>query len=153
MKKYKMTLTFDSVYAAHSVFCRYMDTHCEVCPIHDICDAMYSEPNPDIENKAAELMGLETVEVTELTEAELAICKVLGAKWVSRDDEGYEHTGVRLWTEKPQKENRPYYHTTVGKYIAFCELGCFPSLKAGDCVNVEELLKDERKKRICYRAG
>ena len=144
MRKYRMT--FDSIDKAYGAFCG--QHFCDSCPLSkESADKKLSckDFKNSFHDKAAELMGLEVIEVEDkphLTEAELAICKALGAKWVSRDGEGYNYMGVvKLWREKPQMGNSPCYYLTAGTYIATCELNCFPSLSPGDCVNVEELMK------------
>lgn len=160
MKKYKLTL--NSLKKAQEAYCR-ATNKCKKCPffrrvtrksfpfeLHEAC-AEYAIQHPD---KAIELMELEVVEVEnnpkldkpKLTEQELNICKLLGAKWVSRDGEGYNYMGVvKLWREKPQMGKSPCYYLTEGTYIATCELDCFPSLKPGDCVNVEDLLESSEQ--------
>lgn len=72
-----------------------------------------------------------------LTEVELEICKLLGAKWVSRDKVGAQR--VDFWEEKPEKNFSCCY--------AGHDIGCtlaekMPSVSPGDCINVEELLKN-----------
>ena len=152
MKKYKLTL--NSLKKAQEAFCHgSRNSCCMDCPLHKaIHELQLNTCNDFIKyypDKAAELMGLEVIEVEEkpkLTEQELNICKLLGTKWVSRDGEGYNYMGVvKLWREKPQIGNTPCYYLTEVTYIATCELEYFPSLKPGYCVNVEELLESSEQ--------
>ena len=72
-----------------------------------------------------------------LTPQELEICRALGAKYISRD---MVHTkcGIELRAEKPTKDGHGEY---VGGYVlAAVDTSLFPSVKLGDCINVEELL-------------
>ena len=80
---------------------------------------------------------------TRLTPDELTICKALGAKWVSRDDEepSFSFMDVRFWKSMPSKGSRSYYTTeSDSDTIALCDAYLFPSLKPGDLVNVEDLI-------------
>lgn len=80
---------------------------------------------------------------TRLTPDELTICKALGAKWVSRDDEepSFSSMDVRFWKSMPSKGSRSYYTTeSDSDAIALCDAYLFPSLKSGDLVNVEDLI-------------
>ena len=69
-----------------------------------------------------------------LTEPELAICKAVGAKWVSRDKES---DSVDLWGVKPIKE-RGFYKVNGEYPIATVRDDLFPSVKPGDCICAEE---------------
>lgn len=143
MRKYRMT--FDSINKAYSAFC---GLHfCDSCPLSKGSNGKklsckdFKNSLPD---KAAELMGLEVIEAEDkpcLTEAELAICKAAGAKWVSIDDDGGD---VELWDEEPYKENGTYNigYPPSPFGLARIASGLFPSLNPGDCVNVEGLLND-----------
>lgn len=147
MKKYRMTV--DDINVARRIFC---NTECEICPISNsnngtgigCCD--FSAMYPD---KAAELMGLEVVEVTpRLTEQELAICKALGAKWVSRGIEPFNFVeeSVQLWSDKPihtWKRSYSIEHNTV-YLLASMSAELFASVHPGDLVNVEELIENEK---------
>lgn len=76
-----------------------------------------------------------------LTEDELAICKLTGANYVTRDKNNDRY--VLLWAEKPdQKTEDGRYLPKVGTVGApYCEMwvDCFPSVKPGDCICVEEV--------------
>lgn len=146
MRKYRMT--FDSINKAYSAFC---GLHfCDSCPLSKGSNGKklsckdFKNSLPD---KAAELMGLEVIEVEDkpcLTEAELAICKAVGAKWVSINDDGGD---VELWDEEPRKENGTYFigYPPSPFGLARIASGLFPSLNPGDCVNVEGILKEAEK--------
>lgn len=74
-----------------------------------------------------------------LTEKELAICKALEAKWVSRNDNG---NSVLLWGDKPSLEEgcgKYYYGAVMIADVCFWE---FPSVRPGDCIYVEEVISD-----------
>ncbi len=74
-----------------------------------------------------------------LTEPELAICKAVGAKWVSMDN--FQKTClVYLWEHEPNIGLNGKEYVPSGEDE--CELGSikydlFPSVKPGDCICVE----------------
>ena len=75
-----------------------------------------------------------------LTEAEKAICKALGAKWVSRDN-GTEYSCVEMWKEKPKEDSIGTYYYDIGgntRIAAVFRNDMFFSIKPGDCICVEE---------------
>ena len=75
------------------------------------------------------------IRVPSLTEPELAICRAMGAKWVSRDD---DVRSVELWREKPRKTNSGIYvGEQSGSRIAMVNPSLFPSVEPGDCIEVE----------------
>lgn len=143
MKKYLMKL--DTLSAALSAFCDKM-RDCDDCPFTgrkirgESCDD-YCNAHPE---EAAELMGLEVVEVEDkprLTEQELAICKTLGAKWVSWDKfhiPELRNGIVDLWKCSPHYNGAQYSGTGL---LARVDIELFPSLNPGDCINVEDLMK------------
>ena len=140
MKKYRMT--FDSLSDALSGFCTNRRA-CAGCPFDkettgESC-ADYCNAHPE---EAVKIIGLEVVEVTpRLTEQELAICKALKAKWASKDDSGLSSA---LWNTKPSRMGGVYTASKIGP-IARVKTYFFPSLRPGDLVNVEELLKEAEK--------
>lgn len=157
LKKYKKT--FDSLEDAYDFIC---ERHqCAGCPLEKFfgrnCLATANN-NPE----AAKLMGVECIEVDEerrLTESELAICKVVGAKWLTRNILGEfseDEDTVELWTTS----HKPFIWSNRfvgcrsddirddlmkgrcdchGALRAYPKL--FPSVKPGDCINVEEMMK------------
>lgn len=150
MKKYLMRL--DTLSAALSAFCDKM-RDCDDCPFTgrkirgESCDD-YCNAHPE---EAAELMGLEVVEVEEpkprLAEQELAICKALGAKWVSKNE--VCTSNVVFWKNKPKaycqlagKTSKRFFEAPDSEYIGSVSAEYFPSLNPGDLVNVEEILKE-----------
>ena len=152
MKKYLMRL--DDIEKARKVFC---DAKCKICPISSFnnstgmeCDN-FTAVYPD---KAAELMGLEVVEAEDklhLTEQELAICKALGAKWVSKNE--VCTSNVVFWKNKPKaycqlagKTSKRFFEAPDSEYIGSVSAEYFPSLNPGDLVNVEEILKGATSK-------
>ncbi|MCH5352973.1 MAG: hypothetical protein J1E06_05870 [Acutalibacter sp.] len=74
---------------------------------------------------------------SRLTPEELAICKNIGAKWVSKDVLGHE---VDLWEKRPRKIKGGVGAGMYvdGKRIAYLPVHCFPSVQPGDCICVEE---------------
>lgn len=142
MKKYKMTLMFDSIEAARLVFCHYIGTQCNKCPIRSFC---VSDTCKVYADKVAKFIGLEVVEVEDkprLTEQELAICKAVGAKWVSWDKfhiPELRNGIVDLWECSPHYNGAQYSGTGL---LAKVGIELFPSLNPGDLVNVEELLEE-----------
>ncbi len=144
MKKYR--ITFDSLDAALSGFCSKMSA-CANCPLGgkttDESCADYCNAHPE---EAVAIIGAEIIEVEDkprLTEQELAICKAVGAKWASIDDDGGD---VELWDEEPCKGSNGSYFIGYPPSpfgLARIASGLFPSLRPGDCVNVEEQMNDE----------
>lgn len=67
-----------------------------------------------------------------LTESEIAIMRAVGATWVSRYD---EDTFVILWGNKPTLRDYGYVGTKISAKV-FGDR--FPSVKAGDCIEVGE---------------
>lgn len=144
MKKYRVT--FETLRAAFVGFCDEMRA-CDDCPFTDrkignqSCDD-YCNAHPE---ETAAIIGAEVVEVEDkprLTEQELAICKALGARWVSRNECNYDN--VNLWEIEPTKSvntSPRQYIARNGSLLAAVNVCLFPSLNPGDCVNVEELLK------------
>lgn len=70
-----------------------------------------------------------------LTPAELAICKAVGAKWVSRDKDEYF---VILRSAEPVENGNGCFCTAEDSesWIADVGVGLFPSVKPGDCICV-----------------
>lgn len=145
MKKYKMT--FDNLRDVLRVLdCQGYD----VCPLKgkaaraESCYA-YCQAHPE---EAIALIGLEVVEVEDkprLTEQELAICKAVGAKWVSWDKfhiPELRNGIVDLWECSPHYNGAQYSGTGL---LAKVGIELFPSLNPGDCVNVEELLESSEQ--------
>ena len=79
------------------------------------------------------------IRIPRLTEAELAICKYVGAKWVSKDkirDDG----GVSLWRKKPDYWDELYDSEESDALIAtFFDKDVFSNVHPGDCICVEEV--------------
>ena len=79
------------------------------------------------------------VHIPRLTEAELAICKYVGAKWVSKDkirDDG----GASLWRKKPDYWDELYDSEESDALIAtFFDKDVFSNVHPGDCICVEEV--------------
>ena len=70
-----------------------------------------------------------------LTEAELAIMLATGARWVSRD--GNSANRVDLWTARPGQKVDRIYAGTEDEFLARVTCTLFPSVKPGDCIEVE----------------
>ena len=145
-----MTFTANKLPMALAIFCSGRICERQSCPIFAEQNGVlnchiFVRDNPD---KAAEIMGLEVVEVEDkdkprLTEQELAICKAVGAKWVSFDDTNEDV--VDIWTIKPETrmfDGKRHYYEQSTEHIACVNSYLFPSLKPGDCINVEEILKE-----------
>ena len=75
---------------------------------------------------------------SRITPEELAICKAVGAKWLCMDDAGFK---AELWNTKPSKTDKGIYVAFGVDPMARLQPYVFPSLKPGDCINVEELMK------------
>lgn len=67
-----------------------------------------------------------------LTPEELAICKAVGAKWVSRN-KSPEDSFVDLWTDKPKNDGEGYRYANQ---CGFLKARAFPSVHPGDCLEV-----------------
>ena len=76
------------------------------------------------------------IRAPRLTEAEMAICKAVGGKWVSRDK---EEVWARLWNAKPEFElDGLHYRSDEAFLLALVDGNMFPSVNCGDCICVEE---------------
>ena len=75
------------------------------------------------------------IRAPRLTEPELAICKAVGAKWVSRD--GNSVNRVELWTARPEQSGNCICAGTEDEFIARFNCTLFPSVNKGDCIEVE----------------
>lgn len=74
-----------------------------------------------------------------LTADELTICKLVGAKWVSRDKGDVDdEKRVYLWEEKPGIDCHGVFRTSHSKNCGWLPAKHFPSIYPGDCINVEE---------------
>ena len=139
---------FEDIKDARSAFCGRVENVCDKCPLSranngkGIICLYFVRDYPE---KAAELMDLEAIEEEgkpKLTEQELAICKALGARWVSRNECNYDN--VNLWEIEPTKSvntSPRQYIARNGSLLAAVNVCLFPSLNPGDCINVEDLMK------------
>lgn len=76
------------------------------------------------------------IRAPRMTEAELAICKAVGAKWVSRGAFGTK--SVVLWDEKPECfDDGTFGSTDTAHKLARMYTG-FESVHPGECICVEE---------------
>lgn len=80
---------------------------------------------------------------SKLTENEIAICKSLGAKWVSKDEGRFGI--VQMWEEEPQKvvyKGHIFYERKEGSEssIATAKKDKFPSIAPGELICVEDCL-------------
>lgn len=78
-----------------------------------------------------------------LTEDELTICRALGAKWVSREED-WPYT-VMLWDTQPkvaEYQGKKSYEGRIGEPLVIADIrpDKFPSVKPGDCICVEEVI-------------
>lgn len=75
----------------------------------------------------------------KLTKEEIDICKVLGAKWVSRN---VGTDIVKFWNGKPMKFENAFSYYEFGdiKNISFVYTDKMPSVKPGDCIYVGDLI-------------
>lgn len=83
------------------------------------------------------------IRAPRLTEKELAICKAVGAKWVSRDKGVLV---VELWRERPEMEGgvtKPTFVADTDCWVADVDCNLFPSVKPGDCICVEDAGNDK----------
>lgn len=97
---------------------------CPFCINYDECILMDINPsNWDLSEKL------------RLTESELYICEIVGAKWVSRDKNMDKK--VYLWSKKPNLDNFVYLTCGSEYIIATFTANCFPSIRPGELVCVE----------------
>lgn len=75
-----------------------------------------------------------------LTPQELEICRDIGAKWISMDygKEPLLIDKVYFWRDKPELDGDRY--SPNRPCLAFVSSSLMPSVRPGDCINVEELL-------------
>ena len=81
------------------------------------------------------------IRAPRLTEPELAICKAVGAKWVSRDQQEPgldDESHVVLWWGKPSLSDCGVYANLSGDDTGTLPASLFPSVHPGDCICVEE---------------
>ena len=74
------------------------------------------------------------IHLPRLTEAELAICRAVGAKWVSRNQIGAN--SLHLWDKKPGG-NKNFWNGDAMSLATVAE-NLFPSVQPGDLVEVPE---------------
>ena len=83
------------------------------------------------------------IRAPHLTEPELAICKAVGAKWVSMNAIGIGKSRVTLWDDKPMFDGSMFYITEDDEsFIAVSTIGrinqnLFPSVHPGDLIPVD----------------
>lgn len=114
----------------------------------------YKYENVNWRSAAAELDLIRMIEHPELiihkktlTEDEIALCKLIGAKWVSRNASApfWYIESVDFWDDKPEmhiigKDEKNYYGLKSAKNISFVPANIMPSINPGDCICVEEFL-------------
>lgn len=76
------------------------------------------------------------IRTPKLTTKELEICKVLGAKYVSRD---YGEYYVELWSMRPEQIDESYYLGMEKTTLATVSSELFPSVNRMDCICVDEV--------------
>ncbi len=72
-----------------------------------------------------------------LTPAELAICRALGARWVSRDNSDCTDEWVDVWSARPERKGT-VWDAGHEDHLAAVKVGLFPSLRPGDLAEVPE---------------
>lgn len=84
------------------------------------------------------------LERVRLTPEELAICKAVGAKWVSMDKRPGE-TQVALWGKMPvyNNEGLALHEYGSGVIIASVCRDRFPNVQPGDCIYIGDLIKGD----------
>lgn len=75
-----------------------------------------------------------------LTPDELEICRKIGAKWASKDR--HKMSNIEFWKDKPVLSEDGFTYSG-GERVAYLPSRCFPSLKPGDCICVDDLIKDD----------
>ncbi len=143
MKKYRLTL--ENLAQARRAYCAgNRDGNCVDCPIYteqikaDLSCGEFVERYPD---KAAELMGLEVIDVPPvLTEQERALCKMLGAKYVSKEDADgpFDPDRAELWTDRPERPGKVWQCNGRFRGIASVDARLFPSIEPGELAEIED---------------
>lgn len=145
MEEYKMK--FDNLDDVRRAFCAAnafscIGFDCPLSPsnIGTTCSE-FVRNNPD---KAAELMGIEVIKKKykpRLSDKEIEICKMLGAKWICRNDSS--SSLVMLFKSKPEEDSQTekgvkkrFYNLPDEEYIASMSSEIFPSVKQGDCISI-----------------
>lgn len=75
-----------------------------------------------------------------MTEQELAICRAVGAKWVTRGIE-WDTYSVTLWDTKPKCKDG-HFLSNGGVPLGVLKATAFPSVNPGDCIEVPEEKED-----------
>lgn len=139
MKKYR--LTFDTIAQAHEAYCKGHHVGCDNCPIlseaikTDLSCGEFVERYPDM---AIKLMDLEVIDVPPvLTAREWALCKALGARYVSRDDHPFDPDRVELWTDKPGRPGKVWQYNGSARGVASVDARILPSVGPGELVDIE----------------
>lgn len=107
---------------------KWYDLDCRKCRIYEFCINLLEGERPG---------NWDLSEKPRLTERELEICRLLGAKWLSRDD---KENSIDLWKDAPEYFEGNYID---GGMIGFVPSDCFPSVKPGDCICVKEFIGNE----------
>ncbi len=78
------------------------------------------------------------------TEQELAICRAVGARYVTRSDNTCNNNFVIFWNEKPELHDGLYIGESVNQLaIIFSNSGLFTqSVKPGECIEVDGGIKE-----------
>ena len=75
------------------------------------------------------------------TDNEIAIFRATGAKWVSRDSNPIRcYWDVYFWAKQPTEKNG-FFDGDDDINLGHLVASIFPSIRPGDCINVDELLK------------
>lgn len=88
------------------------------------------------------------IAVDPLTPSEMAICRALGAEWVSLDNLSTYGRKVGIWDGKPTKaisgnEIDFFAGESMAKVFAYVDEKIFPSVKPGDLIYVGEGEEDD----------
>lgn len=97
---------------------------CEGCKFNAVCCNLPEEW--DLSNKK------------RLTDNELALCRMIGAKWVSRDSSNVLEDNVDFWSDRPTNDNG-IFDGVEDVSLAAVKPTLMPSINPGDCICVEDL--------------
>lgn len=114
------------------------------------CDILFGDTLIDMVNNPEEIHR-----IVKLTEKEKQICKVIGAKYVSRSVDAQD---VVLWNVKPETDGRGFGAPDMGGEVTYSfgslAKSIFPSVKEGDLVEVEGASEGETEiLKHCFTCG
>lgn len=124
----------DRTFGEVKELCQSMD-HCYNCELRSgDTDCLVAE----MVRRCKRPMEWKFQESRQLTEPELAICRLIGVNWVTREPNPDYSAGVYLWDKNPVGKNGSYIDDVSldNIFIAIVNCSLFPSVFPGDCIEV-----------------